>query len=489
MTGAPPVGYDGAVPAPPRSDPRGDPAGSDPPALTTVFSGERATARHLRKARLVVAAGADAGRAIDVERPRVSGGRSAVNDLALADKAVSATHFEVIARDDGVLLRDLDSTNGTWVGELKIKEVYLRPGTTFRVGHTDVTYQPTSEIVEIKLSERDRFDRAIGGSLKMREVFAVLEKVAPSDLTVLVTGETGTGKEMIARGLHNGSPRRGRPFVVVDCSAIPRDLIESTLFGHERGSFTGAVGQHRGLFEQAQGGTIFLDEIGELDLTLQPKLLRVLEQRELKRVGGDRTIKLDARVLAATNRDLRRMVNAGTFREDLYFRLSVIHVELPPLRERPEDVPALVQAFVGDLAGRTGRALSVAPEAMQALCAHAWPGNVRELRNVVERAAAMCEGGRIGRRDLSFARDREARVPALPTPSLLDGRAIPLPAERLDFKAAKQRVVDAFEAAYLRELLGRHDGNITRSAQEAGLTRTHLRELLKRHALGSRGRD
>ena len=208
----------------------------------------------------------------------------------------------------------------------------------------------------------------------------MLEKVSPSDLTALVTGETGTGKEMIARAIHNGSLRRQKPFVVLDCSAIPKDLMESTVFGHEKGSFTGAVGQHKGTFEQAQGGTIFLDEIGELDLSLQPKLLRVLENRELKRVGGDKLLKTDVRVVAATNRDLRQMVNAGTFREDLYFRLSVIQVELPPLRERREDIPQLVKT-------------------------------------------------------------------------------------------------------YLRELLARHDGNITRSALEAGLTRYHLRELLKRHHL------
>jgi transcriptional regulator with GAF, ATPase, and Fis domain len=469
LTAAGTGAYDGAVSLP------------DAPALTTVFAGGRATVRHLRKSKIVITSGADAGRELEITKPRVSGGRSIINDLVLTDKAVSGTHFEVISRDDGYRLRDLDSTNGTYVGDLKVKEVYLRPGTTFRVGHTDLRFSPTAEVVEIALSERDRFDRAIGGSLKMREIFAILEKVAPSDLTVLITGETGTGKEMIARGIHNASSRRGRPFVVLDCSAIPRDLIESTLFGHERGSFTGAVGQHRGLFEQAQGGTIFLDEIGELDLALQPKLLRVLEQRELKRVGGDKTIKFDARMVAATNRDLRQMVNAGTFREDLYFRLSVIHVELPPLRERPEDIPALVGAFVRDIGEKSGRSLGVAPDAMQALVAYQWAGNVRELRNVVERAVAMCDGGTIDKRDLTFGRERQtaptSRLPVVTTPAVHPG---------LDFKEAKQRVVDAFEATYLKEVLERHEGNITRSAQEAGLTRYHLRELLKRHGLNTR---
>ncbi len=462
------------------------------PALTTVFApGGRATVRHLRKSKLVITSGVDAGKELEITKSRVSGGRSIINDLVLTDKAVSGTHFEVISRDDGYRLRDLDSTNGTYVGDVRIKEVFLRPGTSFRVGHSDLKFSPTSEVVEIALSERDRFDHVIGSSLRMREIFAVLEKVAPSDLTVLITGETGTGKEMIARGVHNLSPRRAKPFVVLDCSAIPKDLIESTLFGHEKGSFTGAVGQHRGSFEQAQGGTIFLDEIGELDLALQPKLLRVLEQRELKRVVGDKTIKFDARVLAATNRDLRAMVNAGTFREDLYFRLSVIHVELPPLRERPEDIPALAGHFLRDIGERLGRELSIASDAMQALLAHGWSGNVRELRNVVERAASLAESTTLGRGDFALGRDkeREAPVPAQRTgPAAPPGPAPSLPplVPGIDFKEAKQRVVDAFELAYLRDLLERHEGNITRSAQEAGLTRYHLRELLKRHALTSR---
>ncbi|MSP59757.1 MAG: sigma 54-dependent Fis family transcriptional regulator [Myxococcales bacterium] len=459
---------------------------SDAPALTTVFAGGRATVRHLRKSKIVITSGGDAGRELEITKPRVSGGRSIINDLVLSDKAVSSTHFEVISRDDGFRLRDLDSTNGTFIGDLRVKEVFLKPGSVFRVGHTDLRFSPTSEIVEIALSERDRFDRAIGGSVKMREVFAILEKVAPSDLTVLITGETGTGKEMIARGIHNGSSRRAKPFVVIDCSAIPRDLIESTLFGHEKGSFTGAIGQHRGLFEQAQGGTIFLDEIGELDLTLQPKLLRVLEQRELKRVGGDKTIKFDARVLAATNRDLRQMVNAGTFREDLYFRLSVIYVELPPLREREGDIPSLVQTFLREIGAKIGKSLSVSPEAMQALSGHPWPGNVRELRNVVERAAAMGESQNLEKRDLSFGRDREPPAPARATAPT---GAAPTLTPGLDFKEAKQRIVDAFEVAYLRELLTRNEGNITRSAQSAGLTRYHLRELLKRHAISARDAD
>ncbi len=479
--------------------------------LTTVFEGERATVRRLRKAKLVVTSGPDSGKEVEISKARCSGGRSIINDLVLQDKAVSGTHFEIAVRDDGYRLRDLNSRNGTYVGDLQIREVYLRPGTTFRAGQTNIQFQPTSDVVEIELSKKDRFDRVVGASAAMREIFASLEKVSPSDLTVLITGETGTGKELIARGIHNASPRRNRPFVVLDCGSIPRDLIESTLFGHEKGSFTGAVGQHRGCFEQATGGTIFLDEIGELDINLQPKLLRVLEQREIKRVGGDKTIKVDVRVLAATNRDLRAEVNAGHFREDLYFRLSVVHVELPPLRERREDVPSLVQHFLREVASRRGMTLSFGQDAMAALVSHSWPGNVRELRNVVERAAALTDGPVITRADLVFgpdggpsliaahdlaqagataARRAAAELSGVDLPPVTSGPAIFDPAllkPGLGFKQAKQTVVDAFESAYLKALLDRNEGNITRSAQEAGLTRYHLRELLKRHGLTGQG--
>ena len=462
----------------------------DSPALTTVFDGGRPTVRHLRKSKVVVISGPEQGREVEIGKPRVTGGRSIINDLVLSDKAISGSHFEILARDDGYRLRDLDSTNGTFFGELRIREVWLKPGMEFRVGHTTLRFQPTQDIVEIPLSKRDTFESVTGSSVRMREIFATLEKVAPSELTVLVTGETGTGKEMIARGIHQASTRKNKPFVVLDCGAIPKDLIESTLFGHEKGSFTGAVAQHQGCFEQAHGGTIFLDEIGELDINLQPKLLRVLENRELKRVGGDRVIKIDVRVVAATNRDLRQMVNQGTFREDLYFRLSVIHVELPPLRERREDVPALADVFLREIGARRGMAMSFGSDAVQALQGHSWPGNVRELKNVVERAASLAESASVQRSDLMFNRDpgqpRPTTSPALPAAKDPPGggeAAMAAMTPGLDFKEAKQRVVDAFELAYLKQLLERHDGNITRSAQEAGLTRYHLRELLKRHGL------
>jgi transcriptional regulator with GAF, ATPase, and Fis domain len=449
------------------------------PALTTVFVDQRATARRMRKSRLVVIEGPDKGQVLEITRGRVTVGRSTPNDLVTSDKAISGCHFELVTTEGGHILRDLGSTNGTYYQDCRVREIFLKPGVVIRAGTSRFQFQTLEGSVNIPLSDKDRFGDLVGASVAMREVFASLERVAPSDLMVLVSGETGTGKELVARAIHKYSRRTDKPFVTQDCSAIPRDLIESTLFGHEKGSFTGAVGQHRGCFEQAHTGTIFLDEIGELDLTLQPKLLRVLETKEIKRVGGDRDISVDVRVVAATNRDLRAMINKAAFREDLYFRLSVIHVEIPPLRERRDDIPVLVRAFLDDLSERwypgEGRRFEVSPEAMDRLVSLPWQGNVRELRNTVERAASLADGTLLGLADF--------RVQARPTSSAAPASAVASIPSGLPFKDAKQKVVDQFEVAFLSVLLEKHGGNITRSAQEAGLTRYHLRELLKRHGI------
>ncbi len=461
-----------------------DDVGDENASMTIIFAGGRAAIKQLRTSRLVVTDGPDKGLSVTVDRPRVTGGRSAVNDLVITDKAVSGAHFEILSREDGYLLKDLESTNGTFVGGVRIREVYLKPGTKFQVGHTVIRFQPTDEMVEIALSSKDRFGKALGRSVPMREVFAVLERVAPSDLTVLISGETGTGKDVIAQGIHEKSDRRKGPFVVLDCSAIPRNLIESTLFGHEKGAFTGAVDRRQGFFEQADGGTIFLDEIGELDLGLQPKLLRVLENKEIKRVGGHKTIGVDVRVIAATNRDLRKMVSDGTFREDLYFRLSLMHVALPPLRNRVDDVPLLARHFLEMVEKRRGVSMSFAPETLALLKQHDWPGNVRELRNVVERAASLADGPVIQPEDILWGHPitgegRSAGSAAMPMGEL-DPKTM---ASTMLFKDAKQKVVDLFEKEYLTALMAIHTGNITRASEQAGLTRYHLRELLKKHGL------
>jgi transcriptional regulator with GAF, ATPase, and Fis domain len=454
-------------------------------ALTTVFVDERAATRRLKKARLVVAGGPDAGKELVIARERVTIGRSVICDLTLQDQAVSGTHFEIVASERGFLLRDLGSTNGTFAGDYQVREVWLQPGNTIRIGQSELRFEPERGTVDIALSRSDSFHGILGRAVRMREIFAILEKVAPTDLTILVRGETGTGKERVARALHRASRRHEGPLVVQDCGAIPRDLIESTLFGHERGAFTGATERRRGSFERADGGTIFLDEIGELDLDLQPKLLRVLESREIKRVGGARQLPVDVRVVAATNRDLRQMVNEGTFREDLYYRLSVIQIEMPPLRERADDVELLAEHFLKEVSERRfpdGEArLSLSPGALRRLKTYPWPGNIRELKNTVERAGSLSDGPVLGVGDItpSFQRTHVASAGAMRG----DLDAARFVEEGLPFKEAKQKVLDVFEAAYLRVLLARHEQNITRSAQAAGLTRYHLRELAKRHGV------
>lgn len=468
--------------------------------LETLFVNDRAVSRRLRRARLRVIDGPDRGRTIDIDKPKVTIGRSMICDLVLGDRAVSSTHAEIEAAEMGYLLRDLNSTNGSYIGEVKIREAVVPIGTRIRMGMTTVQIDPADGTVDIPLSASDRFYELVGRSLAMRQIFAQLEKIAASDVTVLITGETGTGKELVARAIHQASRRANGPLIVQDCSALPTHLVESILFGHERGSFTGATERHIGSFERASGGTLFLDEIGELPLDQQAKLLRVLERKEIRRVGGERTIPVDVRIVAATHRDLRTMVSQGTFREDLYYRLGVVTVELPPLRARREDIPLLAQTLLSQFCQRNPELGTrvFTPEALERLAALPWPGNVRELRNVVERAASLADGPEITVADLlpaSVERTPPAGLPALSTraaeavlarhqtsPETVAEELVHLP-----FKHAKARVLEAFEPAYLRALLARHQGNITRSAAAAGLTRYHLRELCKRYGL--RGTD
>jgi len=300
----------------------------------------------------------------------------------------------------------------------------------------------------------------------MRQLFALLERIAPSEASVLVLGETGTGKELCAEALHAHSLRKARPLVVVDLAAVQPNLIESELFGHVRGAFTGAVSDRAGAFERADGSTLFLDEIGELSSELQPRLLRALERGQVKRVGANDYRTVNVRVVAATNRDLLSLASEGRFREDLYHRLAVLAVRLPPLRERRDDVPMLVQALLQQL-GRPG---AIGPATLARLGAHDWPGNVRQLRNVIERAVSLSPGaGEVPPELLVLPEDRSA-----PTPSSSSG---------LPFKEAKERLIEAFEREYLEGLLSRCGGNVSRAAREAGIDRVYLHRLLKRYAL------
>jgi DNA-binding NtrC family response regulator len=433
----------------------------------TVFVSEERDFKILRSGKLVVAEGEDRGGELVVEKERVTLGRSTVCDLSLKDGSVSGIHCEVVAGPEGFLLRDLGSTNGIFMLGHRIRELYLRPGSEFQVGNNLIRFEPLDNMVKIPLSRKDHFGSVLGRSIPMREIFAVLERVSTSDLPVLLRGETGTGKELLAAGIHTYSFRKNRPYVVLDCGAVPADTIESTLFGHEKGAFTGAVDSRRGVFEEASGGTLFIDEVGELAVALQPKLLRALEQQEIQRVGGVKPVNVDVRIVAATHRDLLALVDQGLFREDLFYRLSVVEVCVPPLRERPEDVPLLVEQFLNEEA-QSGRQLS--EEAMLSLQSHSWPGNVRELRNVMERATRLAEEDVISASDLHLDQQSGDRL------SLAVGGNLP-------YKEAKARLLAQFERQYLVQLMKEHGGNLSAASREAGLARNHLRNLCRKYEI------
>jgi two-component system response regulator AtoC len=313
------------------------------------------------------------------------------------------------------------------------------------------------------------FEEMVGTSPAVREVFAMVEQVAPADATVLLRGETGTGKELVARAIHRRSPRRDRPFVAVNCTAIPKDLMESEIFGHERGAFTGAAARRIGRFEQADGSTLFLDEVGDLEPSIQAKLLRVLQEQEITRVGGEAAVKVDVRIVAATNRDLEALVAEGRFRDDLYYRLNVIPIRLPPLRERPGDLPALMEHFLGSFGARYGRSPPIPPpDLLGAARAYPWPGNVRELRNLCERAVLM---GWAAVAPILGAGPRDGAPPA----QLVDF-SLPL-------LEARQRLVERFEREYLSRLLKEHRGRIGEVARAAGIAERNLYEKMKAYGL------
>src|SRR6185312_6171378 len=335
------------------------------------------------------------------------------------------------------------------------------------IGKTTLKYVPNEESLDLGPSESESYGALVGRDPKLRRLFRLLDDVAATDATVLIEGETGTGKELIAEEIHRHSPRKDGPFVVFDCGAVPDDLIESALFGHVRGAFTGAVSDRRGAFEEADGGTLFLDEIGELSLAVQPALLRALDKQSVRAVGGTSYTRASVRVVAATNRNLRAEIAARQFREDLYYRVAVVRMQVPPLRERPDDIPLLVDHFVRQF--RSGQALEVAADDMARLQRHSWLGNVRELRNVVERACALSHGTRL---------EIDEALEERPAGRRSGASDIDLP-----FKEAKARIVDEFERSYIEALLKRHQGNLSAAARAAEIDRKHLRELLRKHGL------
>ena len=411
----------------------------------------------------------------DFQSQLVRAGSRPGNELVLDDIAVSRIHFEITVDDVGYRIRDLDSRNGTWVDGYRVVEMYLPSGCTIRAGSTELRFSVLDDEIDIPATLSDGFGPLVGSSLPMRELYAIIDRAASTDVTVLIGGETGTGKELVAHALHERSPRAQGPFVVLDCGAVPANLLESEVFGHEKGAFTGAHARRAGLLEEANGGTLFIDEVGELPIELQPKLLRALDQREIRRLGGRDTIALDLRVVAATNRDLSVEVNRGAFREDLFYRLAVVQLTLPPLRDRRDDVRAIAEHFVRTaLKGDGPRAAEVLSgideENWKRLELHPWPGNVRQLRNVIERTLALSEPS-------SVAFDLPGSETAGSRPSLR------LPEADLDRPFAEQKgdVIAGFERAYLEGLLARHDGNFSRAAAAAGIDRMYFKRLLKKY--------
>jgi DNA-binding NtrC family response regulator len=422
--------------------------------------------------RLTAIRGPGTGRAMAMTSAFATVGRHPTNDLVLEDPRVSGVHLELRRAGQRVHLRDAGSTNGTWIGPHRVVEIELAEGAEVTVGGTTLKVDRDDAATPARRSMNDAFGKLVGRSPEMLELFAVLERVSPKELAVLVQGETGTGKEEVARAIHARSPRSSGPFVVIDATALPESLAESLLFGHERGAFTGADQRRAGFFEAARGGTVFLDEIGELAGPLQAKFLRVLERREITRVGGTAPVPVDVRVVAATHRDLRHEIDAGRFREDLYFRLAQLRVVLPPLRDRPGDVALLCRKLL-EAVCESDPTPTLDPEALAHLEAQPWPGNVRELRNVLARAAALATGPLIRRADVAgegvgFRGSREERAALV-----VSG----------PFAQAKEQAIDRFESAYLAALMRRCGGNLSRAAREADLARHHLRDLLKKRGL------
>ena len=441
---------------------------SDEPAPETAsMEGSLETPTAVRRFRLRCVEEPLAGKWFDSASDRLQIGSHPSNPVQIRDRTISRFHCEVFVEAQGrVWVKDLGSRNGTRVNGTRVREAELTEGSVLQLGRVRLAFETLRTHNEIQVAPVSSFGSLVGSSVPLRAAFALLEKAARTDITVLLVGESGTGKTQAAEAVHARSARAQKPFRVVDCAAVPAGLLDSELFGHERGAFTGATERREGVFEEADGGTVFLDEIGELPADLQPKLLRVLEAREVRRVGSNSYLPVDVRLIAATNRDLRAEVNAGRFRADLYFRLAVLCITLPPLRERPSDIPLVAQSLIGRLAldEATRRAL-LDPAFLERLCVAPWPGNVRELRNHLERCAAL------------------QQVLHPPTED------VPQPLQPVDlslsYAEARRRLLETFERSYVSALLQHHDGNVSHASAAAQVDRVHLHRLIRRHRLKS----
>ena len=395
-------------------------------------------------------------------------GTHSSNDLVLQDQAVSRFHCRLLREEGAWRVRDWGSLNGTRLDGVRIRDADLPADTTLALGDSIVRVRSIAPTEQAVVPMIPAFGQLAGTSMPMRKLFALLERVGPSDINILIDGESGTGKELVANEIVQRSPRADKAFIVVDCGAISPSLVESELFGHMRGSFTGADRDRIGAFEAADGGTVFLDEVGELPLELQPKLLRAIEAQEIRRVGETRPRKVNVRVVSASNRDLEREVNRGGFREDLYFRLAVMCVRVPPLRERLDDLLILVRVFLQAL-GVPDEERLFTPAVLAEMARHDWPGNVRELRNYVERSVVLQKAGPAIRRSLVATAGSAAADISVP------------------FKIAKDCAIDTFERGYLSALLDAAGNNMSKASRMAGMDRMYLHRLVQKHGLRGGG--
>jgi transcriptional regulator with GAF, ATPase, and Fis domain len=432
---------------------------------TLPADGAKPAGAIVRRFRVTTLEGPKPGETWQSQSDRCSIGFLESNALVLDDQTVSRFHCEIRIEGATARVRDLESRNGTIVDGVSVFDALLRDGSLIKLGNVTLRFELSAEQNKLPLSDRQAYGRMVGRSIAMRTSFALMERAASTDFTVLLEGETGTGKGEAAEAIHAAGARGDKRLIVVDCGAIPSNLLESELFGHEKGAFTGATDKRIGAFEEAQGGTIFLDEVGELPLELQPKLLRVLQNREIRRVGSNTYKPVDVRVIAATNRDLRAEVNAGRFRPDLYFRMAVVKIPLPPLRQRSDDIPLLVDKILHDVRATPADAAPLqAPEFLANLARAAWPGNVRELRNHLEQCLVYREP-----------------LPG-PTAPAENGEEFTVDA-RLSYAAARQQALATFERLYVQALLAQHQGKVSDAAQVAEVTRVHLYRLMRRHGI------
>ena len=453
------------------------PPTSDPPPKSDPARGRGTLPRYVEtvaipRVELVVERedGKDANRSVVLDGDLCRIGSHSSNDLVLGDKHVSSFHCRLLRGPTGWRIADTGSLNGTRLNAVRVRDADLAmPECVISLGDSVVRVVERGSVNSASVPVWPSFGALVGTSLLMRRLFGMLDRVARTDATVLIEGESGTGKEIIATELVRRGSRADKPFVIVDCGAVSPSLIESELFGHVRGAFTGADRDRQGAFEAADGGTVFLDEIGEMPLEMQPKLLRAIEAREIRRVGENRSRKVDVRVIAATNRTLEREVNHGRFREDLFFRLSVVTVRVPPLRDHIDDLTSLVHHFLRQLDAQDRRELFTS-EVLADMARYEWPGNVRELRNYIERTVVLDT--------VAPASRRQPSSPELaPTGIDID----------VAFKTAKEQVISDFERQYLTALLQWAGGNVSMAARKAGLDRMYLHRLVQRYGLKNPG--